>query len=68
MPHVRPPPTWTNACPPRHTPCTHTPRSVTGLAATLLSLGALAFEGAALGASGARGVLGWAASARFAPL
>lgn len=41
--------------------------AVTGGAAALLTLGALAGEGARLGATGRRGALGWVADAHFLP-
>lgn len=41
--------------------------SVTGLAALLLTLGALLFEGASLVAAGRHGVLGWAADLHYLP-
>lgn len=43
------------------------PRSVTGLAALLLTLTALLFEGASLVAAGRHGVLGWAADLHYLP-
>lgn len=43
-------------------------RSVTGLAALLLTLGGLLFEGASLVRAGRHGLLGWAGDMHYLPL
>lgn len=52
---------------PAHHAAAAAARSVTSLAALLLTLGALLFEGASLAAAGMHGVFGWAASPHYLP-
>lgn len=68
-PYRRPlrPPAITAVTAPQPTTATIPNRSVTGLAAVLLSLCALLFEGASLAAGGKHGVVGWVASGRYLP-
>lgn len=47
--------------------CHPHPRSVTGLAALLLTLGAFLFEDASLVAAGRRGLMGWTADLHYLP-